>query len=370
MSRNFSDPSRDPITTLINPFDSHVHARSGAIKQSVVPATARTMSGAIFMPNIAGNPIDSVEKAEAYVSDIYGIDAYVLLYLNRNTSIETVRAVAASRASKKPIAIGFKWYPEGVTTNSTEQAFRSYSEFRDILSEMEKLDVPLSIHPEDPSERNPLERELSFMSNIFPGLRKKHPSLTIILEHISTSAGISTVACSENTYGTITAHHALADINDLMGGKLNPHLFCKPVLQIPEHRRAVVAVPKSYAHSNKYFLGSDTAPWPVYDKESEAISGGCYTAPHVLELYFHAFTEVYSPHDPKFHQAFSNFCTLGRKIYKLPDPAQDVSVTIRRTKGITIPNGYSFGNNGIDNYIRPAFAGLTLKFTADDKQPC
>jgi dihydroorotase len=370
----FDDLASDFTIKLENPMDCHVHGRDGSIKATVVPHTARTMSQAIFMPNLAGNPIDSVAKAEAYIANIHDLDAFVLLYLNKNTTIETVREVAASRASDRPVAIGFKWYPEGVTVNSNESAFRYYTEFQHLLAEMEKLGVPLSIHPESPDpEIGPLEREYYFMEFSFKDIRSIYPELTIILEHVSTLSGTSAVISNDNTYGTITAHHSLADFNDLLGGKLNPHMFCKPILQRSDTRKTLLnKLLWCNDPPKKFFLGTDSAPHPMEDKESDSIPGGCYTAPYTLELYLLAFIEAFAwCSDPidvnEIQSAFQAFCSFGREVYKLPAPSKNTSVTIRNSPQI-IAHSYQIADKD-PGFIVPAFAGERLQFAADSKKP-
>lgn len=44
--------------------------------------------------------------------------------------------------------------------------------------------------------------------------------------------------------------------------------------------------------SNKFFLGTDSAPHPKGKKECPSGCAGCFTMPHALELYMMAFEEA------------------------------------------------------------------------------
>jgi dihydroorotase len=86
---------------------------------------------------------------------------------------------------------------------------------------------------------------------------------------------------------TITAHHLLYNRSALFQGGLRPHLYCLPVLKREEHRQALVAA--ATGGGPQFFLGTDSAPHPRGEKESDCGCAGCFTAHAALELYAEAF---------------------------------------------------------------------------------
>ena len=43
----------------------------------------------------------------------------------------------------------------------------------------------------------------------------------------------------ENLHATVTPHHLIITLDDVAGGMLQPHLFCKPIAKRPEDREAL-----------------------------------------------------------------------------------------------------------------------------------
>jgi dihydroorotase len=80
-----------------------------------------------------------------------------------------------------------------------------------------------------------------------------------------------------HTAATITAHHLLYNRNALFIGGLRPHYYCLPVLKREVHRQALVAAAAS--GSDRFFLGTDSAPHAAALKEQSVCGAGCFTAP-------------------------------------------------------------------------------------------
>ena len=123
----------------------------------------------------------------------------------------------------------------------------------------------LSIHGEHP-EAPVLEREISYLNELKLIIRD-YPRLKIVLEHISCKESLRFIeSMPDHIAGTVTTHHLLYTLDDLMGGALKPHLFCKPVVKKEEDRTALVKAVCS-GHP-RLFYGSDSAPHPIGRKES------------------------------------------------------------------------------------------------------
>src|SRR5262249_12665035 len=79
----------------------------------------------------------------------------------------------------------------------------------------------------------------------------------------------------------------------------------------------------------RFFLGTDSAPHPVHDKESHCGCAGIFTAPLALETYAQVFAEEGAP------DRFEAFASLnGPAFYGLPP--NDGRVTLRRERW-TVP---------------------------------
>ena len=105
-----------------------------------------------------------------------------------------------------------------------------------------------------------MDREAEFLS-IYERLATKFPRLKITMEHITTKAAVELLDRYENLCATVTLHHLIITLDDLAGGMLKPHLFCKPIAKRPEDRDALLQAALR-AHP-KLMLGSDSAPAPT-----------------------------------------------------------------------------------------------------------
>lgn len=194
---------------------------------------------------------------------------------------------AGLTALKQAGAVAGKLYPEGVTTHS-EDGIRRLEDAWPVFALMEELGFVLCLHGEHP-EAFSLDREAAFVKGL-KGLRAAFPKLRIVLEHVSSVAGLEAVLeDGPLTAATITIHHLLFTLDDMVGGKLDPHLFCKPLLKRPEDRERLVAA--ALSGNPKFFFGSDSAPHTRENKESALCSAGCYTMPVSLSLLIELFEQ-------------------------------------------------------------------------------
>jgi dihydroorotase len=180
-----------------------------------------------------------------------------------------------------------KLYPAGITTNS-EGGVSSFDieEMRPTLETMAELGIPLCVHGE--TDGFVMDREAEFMS-IYELLAQNFPTLKIIMEHITTKAAVDMLDKYENLYATITVHHLLLTLDDVVGGMMQPHLFCKPIAKRPEDLDALLSIALE-AHP-KVMFGSDSAPHPQHAKESCGCAAGVFTAPIALQLLCEIFDQ-------------------------------------------------------------------------------
>lgn len=266
------------------PLDMHLHLRDAVMLENVAPLTAYSFSGALVMPNLV-SPVDTHEELESYRERIMAavpndyFEPYMTLFY-KNYDKKFLESVA-----DKIVAI--KLYPAGITTNS-EGGVSSFDieEMRSTLQAMSDLAIPLCVHGE--TDGFVMDREAEFMS-IYELLATNFPNLKIIMEHITTKAAVDMLEKYENLYATITVHHLLLTLDDVVGGKMKPHLFCKPIAKRPEDLDALLRVALD-AHP-KVMFGSDSAPHPQHEKESCGCAAGIFTAPIALQLLCEIFDQ-------------------------------------------------------------------------------
>lgn len=278
--------------TIIRPDDWHVHFRDGDMLARVVPDTARCFGRAIVMPNLVP-PIATTDQALAYrdriqaaVPQSSGFEALMTLYLTDETSgDECFRAKESGRVH------GVKLYPAGATTNSAH-GVTDIRRAHSALAAMQECGLPLLVHGEvvDGSV-DVFDRERVFIERVLAPLLGEFPDLRVVFEHITTSEAVDFVDAGPDTLAaTITAHHLALSRNALFAGGLRPHLYCLPVLKRERHREALVAA--ATGGSEKFFLGTDSAPHRKSDKESACGCAGIYTAHAAIEIYAGVFGEA------------------------------------------------------------------------------
>lgn len=218
----------------------------------------------------------------------------------------TIKACAAAGA------IAGKYYPAGATTNAADGPSDPET-VAEALGAMEELGIVLSIHGEAP-EAPSFEREAAFLVTI-ERIMARWPGLRIVLEHLSTVEAVDFVASGPERLGaTITAHHLLLTIDDMLGGGLNPHLFCKPIIKSAVDREALRKA--AFSGSPRFFFGSDSAPHPRAAKESASAPGGIYSAPTAIPALVGLFESA------KAMTAFEQFAAgNGARFYRLPPPS-------------------------------------------------
>jgi len=325
-----SAPSSSPATlTITRPDDWHLHVRDGAALKSVVPHSARQFGRAIIMPNLKP-PVTTAEQAVAYADRIRaavpaGTDFQPLmtLYLTDTLSPdEIVRAKAAG-------VVALKLYPAGATTNS-DAGVTDIRKTYATLEAMQREGLSLLVHGEvtDP-DIDLFDREKVFIDTKLIPLRRDFPELKIVVEHCTTRDAADYVRQADRfTAATITAHHLLYNRNAIFLGGIRPHYYCLPVLKREEHRLALVAAATS--GSDRFFLGTDSAPHASHLKEHATGCAGCYTALSALELYAEAFDNAgaldklegfASLHGPAFHGLPPNTgtVTLRKESWTLPE---------------------------------------------------
>lgn len=336
---------------LERPLDMHLHLRDGEMLRLVAPLSAAGLAGAVIMPNLVP-PITTVEMLLAYrarILEACGAEAGkfqpLMTLFFRDYS-------AAELESARPHLFAIKLYPHGVTTNS-EGGVRSIEAADATFRAMEALDIPLLVHGE--TSGFVMDREQEFLG-IYDRLARKYPKLRITMEHITTRAAVELLDRWDNLAATVTLHHLLITLDDVAGGLLQPHLFCKPIAKRPEDRAALLDAALR-AHP-KLMLGSDSAPHPREAKESCGCAAGVFSAPTLLPRLAELF---------ETHQALANLQAFvsdnARRWHGLKNlPIR--SVTLKRQPWV-VPENYRSPDGSL--VVVPYESGRTLQWRLDPK---
>lgn len=336
--------------TITRPDDWHLHVRDGEVLAHTVPATARVMGRAIIMPNLQP-PVMNAEQALAYRDRILAnapagsqFEPLMVLYLTDNTTPEMI---AEAKATGKVVAV--KLYPAGATTNS-DSGVTDLSKLDDVCAALAENDMPLLVHGEvTHGDVDIFDREKQFLDEVLAPIASKFPQLKIVVEHITTKDAAEFVkAHGDNVGATITVQHLAYNRNHMLVGGIKPHFYCLPILKRNIHQQALQDAVVS--GSNKFFLGTDSAPHAKGAKESACGCAGCYTAYGAIELYTEIFEDL-GVLDKL--EAFASF--NGADFYGLPRNTDQITLV---KENWDVPAEMAFGSD----VIVPLRAGETLRW--------
>ena len=343
---------------LRRPDDWHVHLRDDAMLAAVLPFTARQFGRAIVMPNLA-EPVTTPALAADYRHRILQalpdgkeyehFEPLMTCYLTDETDAGQIE-----KGYTDSVYAVAKLYPANVTTNSTN-GVTDITCLEPVFAKMQEMGMPLLLHGEvtDP-EVDIFDREAVYIEQVLSPLIKEFPQLKIVMEHVTTKDAVEFVrAHRDQMAATITAHHLIINRSDIFEGGITPHRYCLPIAKREVHRLALREAATS--GDSCFFLGTDTAPHPVSDKEAACGCAGIFTAVNALELYTQVFEEenaldnlegFAALHGPAFYGMDTNegAVTLVKKDWRVPGT-------------IAVPDGSS---------VRPFRAGRTLNWKMKD----
>jgi len=313
--------------------------------ENIAKSSASTFSGAIIMPNLVP-PVSNKEEVVAYkqrIMDAVGDEKftpYMTLFFKPSYDKAFLESV-------KDEITAIKLYPAGITTNS-EGGVSGFDveELRPALEAMSELGIPLCVHGE--TNGFVMDREAEFVS-IYERLATAFPDLKIIMEHITTKESVEALDKFENLYATITLHHLIITLDDVAGGMLKPHLFCKPIAKRPEDRSALLKVALE-AHP-KVMFGSDSAPHPKHAKEACGCAAGVFTAPIALQV----LAELFENENASLENLQAFISGNAQKIYGVTPLSKTVTL---EKKEFTVPSDY--------NGVVPMYADETLAYSIRD----
>lgn len=331
------------------PYDFHVHLRDGDMLRRVLLHTSDHFAGALVMPNTT-KPILTVDDARAYekfIQDSFNqgqIGRFSPIHVPNFSPLMTIKLTKTTtpeivRACQGVVTAG-KFYPEGMTTNSAD-GVKNVRDLYPVFEAMQDIDMVLCLHGETPDVFC-MDREKAFLRDL-KDIATLFPKLRIVLEHITTVDAVEAVlTLPANVAATITVHHMLLTLDDVIGDMLRPHHFCKPIAKRPHDRDMLSYVAR--CGNPKVFLGTDSAPHLVERKECAHGCAGVFTAPVAMSLLAEMFEG--------FEESLARFTSLnGCAFYKI-EPSQDQVVI--QEESWTVPTSY--------NGVVPLYAGKTLKY--------
>jgi dihydroorotase len=293
--------------------------------RAVLPHTSRHFARAIIMPNLVP-PVVTSADARAYRDRIMAalpagddFTPLMTLYLTEETDPSDVAAAHA-----EGLVTAVKLYPAGATTNSAS-GVSNFSNVSKVLEKMAEIGLPLCTHGEvTDADVDIFDREAVFIDRILDPMRRDHPGLRVVMEHITTSNAVDYVmANAENLAATITTHHLVINRNHILAGGIKPHYYCLPVAKREEHRIALRTAATS--GDPRFFLGTDSAPHTDANKLLPCGCAGCFTALNTMSILAEVFEQ-----DGALDK-LEQFTSLnGPAYYRLPANKQTITL-VRET---------------------------------------
>jgi len=345
------------------PDDFHVHLRQGDMLRDVLPSTAMIFGRALVMPNtlppvLTGDDAVRYERTIRDAAVMAGASAVDFQPLMTIKIVASTTPEIITEAKAKGVIAG-KLYPEGVTTNS-EDGPKNLRSLFPVFERMQSEGMVLCLHGEVPGVFC-MDREEVFLHSL-RDLAVIFPRLRMVLEHVTTAAAVQAVMDTSflspgvpgNVAATITPHHLLLTLDDVVGDKLRPHHFCKPIAKKPSDRDALVRAATS--GNPRFFLGTDSAPHARDQKECASGCAGVFCAPVAMEV----LAEVFEDHHAldKLEAFTSEF---GARFYGLPLNEGHVTLMKPKDSPYAVPERIHI----VDGEIVPFRAGETLRWLCE-----
>ncbi len=342
------------VLKIRRPDDWHIHLRDDEMLKTVVPYTSQVFGRAIVMPNLVP-PVTTVAAARAYRDRILAAVPQGHNFTPLMTCYLTNSLAASELVSgfEQGVFTAAKLYPANATTNSSH-GVSDVTGIYPLFEQMQKIGMPLLIHGEvtDPAV-DIFDREARFIEQVMEPIRRHFPELKIVFEHITTKEAAQYVQAGNRFLGaTITPQHLMFNRNHMLVGGIRPHLFCLPILKRNVHQEALRQAVAS--GSDRFFLGTDSAPHPKHRKESSCGCAGCFNAPNAIPAYAAVFEQLGAL------EHFEAFCSLnGPRFYGLP--LNEDFIELQRVP-TTQPEEITLGNES----VIPFLAGETLNWSLKD----
>jgi dihydroorotase len=328
---------------LDTPLDMHLHLREQEMLNLVAPFSAAQFAGGVIMPNLV-QPVDTPARVRAYRTAIVEacgsepFTPYMTLFFREYSRQELVAA--------RDEIIGLKLYPAGITTQS-EAGVRDFDRIGETAALLEELDIPLLVHGE--TNGFVMDREREFLA-VYQWLAETFPRLRLVMEHITTAQAVEFLDKFDHVAATVTLHHLMITLDDVAGGLLQPHLFCKPIAKTPRDREALRQA--VFGGHPRLLFGSDSAPHPRHKKECCGCAAGVFSAPVALPMLAELFEQAGC-----LERLPAFVSTNATRFYRITPPAKTVRL---ERLAWQVPEYYET--------IIPFLAGTTIGWSMENRR--
>ncbi|MFC0225731.1 dihydroorotase [Serratia aquatilis] len=331
------------VLKIRRPDDWHIHLRDDDMLKTVLPFTSKVFGRAIVMPNLAP-PIATVAAARSYRDRIlaaipadHRFTPLMTCYLT--DSLATAELV---EGFAQGVFTAAKLYPANATTNSSH-GVSDIAGIYPLFEQMQKIGMPLLIHGEvTEAAVDIFDREARFIDQVMEPIRRQFPELKIVFEHITTKEAAQYVQEGDRFLGaTITPQHLMFNRNHMLVGGIRPHLFCLPILKRNTHQEALRKAVIS--GSDKFFLGTDSAPHAKHRKETSCGCAGVFNAPNAMPAYATVFEQLGAL---EHLEAFSSL--NGPRFYGLP--VNEDYITLERI-AVSQPEEIALGSEAVVPFL-------------------
>ncbi len=334
---------------IIKPDDWHVHFREGELLKILVKETSKIYNRAVVMPNLI-TPIQNEKNATLYKNQILknssnnrSFEPLITIYLSENMDFKKI-----IQAYKKKTIFAAKLYPAGATTNSSK-GVKDIKKIYPFFEKMCEVQMPLLIHGEVNSPNvDVFYREQAFIENVLYEILKNFPEMKITLEHITTKFAVDFVnEKNKNLKASITPHHLMLNRTDMLAHKIKPHYYCLPILKKEDDRKELLKVA---TNGNKnFFMGTDSAPHYIHDKENECGCAGVFNTINSIET----LTQLF--YNEKKLNNLEKFVSInGSKHYGLKINKEKICLR-KFSKPISFPDYLKVDSNNKIKVFKPPF---------------
>lgn len=331
------------LATFLRPSNFHAHLRRDELMRAIAKHLMQYVLYLLVMPN--SGPIRTMAQAYDYFEELMDIaraegftqlKLIMTLYHTADITTKVIEEIAQSSFVR-----AIKHYPPepGVTTGSGFGIPLDDPRSKEQFYAMAACGVPLLGHFESVEDKHgnklhPRDGEAYFVREHLWRFRDENPDLRISCEHSSTVEMIEFVKAdrSGNTFMTVTPHHSLCTEHDFERS-WGTHLKCKPIVQTPDNRDAIVEFITS--GDERVGAGDDTAAHLKSLKEQEfsKASNGAFWTWHGITAYAAAFEKAGA-----LDERFERFMSLNApKWWGLPPPADYDRITLYQETDKDIP---------------------------------
>jgi len=351
--------------TMMRMSDGHLHLRDNYMLKTVLPYSENVIGHALVIGNAP--KIRSADDVTRYAVEIANAQSKktfkpkIAFYITRETTYEDIKHIKAAGAIAGKLFLENQTGQE--TSTGSESGIYNLKQAYDQCAAMQELDMPLAIHAEDPTVFC-LDREDVMVPQV-KDLGENFLRLRISVEHITGKSMMNfleDLPPSSNIRGTITSHHPVLTLDDVIGGRLHPHFFCKPIFKRPSDRDAILNAMLNSGKNRRVSHGSDSAPWRYTDKECKEGCPGMFTAPSAPSVTI----ELFEKHN-MLHNLENFFSKNINETYGFPSDESDTIEFVRKPWKVPryIPVKGSEWMGIHSDHIVPFMAGQTLEWSLE-----